>query len=528
MTEPSHDVAILGGGLAGNLLARQLRLEVPQARVLMVERSTEPRWKVGESTVEIAAHYLVAKQQLSTYLYDRHLPKNGLRFFFDTEGKDAPLTEMSEVGTDRPPPTPSFQLDRARFEADLREMNAADGVDVRLGWTARDLSLGEGGEAHALTLRGSDRQERVRARWLVDATGRARTVSRMRELKVEETDHRVGAIWGRFRGVQDLDRVPDERWRRRVRHVARTLSTNHFCYPGYWIWFIPLGNGVTSVGVVGLKEIFRRGMRTEAGFRAFLDEHRAVASLLEGAELLDLEGFTHLAYGTKRFFHPDRWALLGDAAAFPDPFYSPGSDFISLECDFVNDLVKRDLAGEPADEVADRLGTYDAFLKFRWEATMRLYRDLYEVFGSYELMRVKLNFDLGCYYNLWLDPVVRDLHLSTRFLQSELRRAPDTMRALDNFRDLFRGVAADLRARGAYFDGNLGRYNQGVDCLRAWMDEVGTERKKRLINRRTEEVFNYGRAEALKLLGDADVHPDERWHLFQFADATPLAPRVVP
>ncbi len=54
----SIDVAILGGGLVGNLLARQLRRHSPELSVAMFERDTERTYKVGESTVEIAANYL--------------------------------------------------------------------------------------------------------------------------------------------------------------------------------------------------------------------------------------------------------------------------------------------------------------------------------------------------------------------------------------------------------------------------------------------------------------------------------------
>ena len=500
------DVAILGGGLGANLLARQLRREVPNASVLVVEKSLERGWKVGESTVEIAAHYLSTKQGLSTYVYDQHLPKNGLRFFFDNEAKDAELTQMSEVGTDRPPPTPSFQLDRARFEEDLLRMNAADGVDVRIGKPATKLDL----EARTFEVDGTS----VRARWIVDGTGREGTIARKLDLRTK-SDHEMAAVWGRFTGVMDFDTVPDDAWRRRARYVARNLSTNHFCYPGYWIWFIPLGRGVTSIGVVGEKSVFRRGIRTQAGLLSFLREHRAVASMIERAEMLDLEGFTQLAYGTKQFFDgASRWSLLGDAAAFPDPFYSPGSDFIALECDYTTDLIKRDLAGESIDA---RAKVYDAFMQFRFAATLLLYRNLYPCFGSYDLMRVKLNFDLGCYYNLWLDPISRNEHLDEKFLRRELGRGKETMKALGYFGGLFRRVEADLRSRGAYYERNLGEYSLGVECLRSWMDEVGTVRKRRAVNRRTEEVFNYGRKESMKLLGLADA--EDAWRLDQFVDA---------
>ena len=55
------DVAILGGGLAGLTLAIQLRQRNPGLAVTVIERRAHPvreaAFKVGESTVEIGAHY---------------------------------------------------------------------------------------------------------------------------------------------------------------------------------------------------------------------------------------------------------------------------------------------------------------------------------------------------------------------------------------------------------------------------------------------------------------------------------------
>lgn len=413
---------------------------------------------------------------------------------------------------------PSFQLDRARFEADLREMNRKDGADVLIGWTAKDVDLGTGGEPHRFTVLSDDGEtRRYRARWLVDATGRASLLARKLDLRTEEPVHHIAAVWGRYTHVEDFDAIRDDAWRRRTRWVSRTLSTNHFCYPGYWIWFIPLNRGVTSVGVVGHKDIFRRGMRTQEGFRAFLDEHRAVASLMHRAEPQDIEGYTQLAYGVKQFFSEDRWGLVGDAGAFADPFYSPGSDFISIECDFLTDLIKRDTAGESRSEVGARTRTYDEFMQFRWEATMLVYRNLYSTFGSYELLKTKFNFDFGCYLNLWFDPFARDLHLDQRFLESELKKKKEVLAALRNFSDLFQRAEAHLRREGTYHRANLGHYNVGVDVVRPMIDELMTPRKKHLVDQRTEEIFNYGRIEALKLLGETHVDATRPWRLYEFA-----------
>src|SRR3954453_16275554 len=158
MRDSRFDVAIVGGGLAGTLLARQLRRASPELSIGLFERATESSFKVGESTVEIASNYLVRRLGLSSYLYDRHLPKNGLRFFFDTPTRDAPLERMSEIGTAALPYHPSFQINRARLEDDLRTRNAVEGVLVRTGVRVRDVELASGGGLHRFVVDDGERQ----------------------------------------------------------------------------------------------------------------------------------------------------------------------------------------------------------------------------------------------------------------------------------------------------------------------------------------------------------------------------------
>ena len=93
-------VVICGGGLAGLTLARQLRREVPAARVAVIERQKRPlpdaAHKVGESSVELSSHYFGVDLGLGDYLRERHLIKNGLRFFAG-DGRH-PLHERTEIG----------------------------------------------------------------------------------------------------------------------------------------------------------------------------------------------------------------------------------------------------------------------------------------------------------------------------------------------------------------------------------------------------------------------------------------------
>ena len=524
----SVDVAVIGGGLAANLLARQLRRQVPRASVAVFERETERSWKVGESTVEIAANYLVRRLGLSTYLYDRHLPKNGLRFFFDTADRDAPLTEMSEIGLKGLPPYPSFQLDRARLEADLIEMNRTDGVDYHVGARVASVALdgegghrlrvvdGEGEEGGVAAERpGTPQGNDWTARWVVDCGGRGGILSRQLDLKVPERSHRIAAAWGRVRDLIDMDDLDAPEWRARVQHGPRSLSTNHFCYPGEWQWLIPLGEGVTSIGVVMESSRWSRSMHRPEGLLAHMKRSRSLRDLLEPAELLDHMFLTQLAFRTRRFFGAERWAVVGDAAAFVDPFYSPGSDFIAIENDLVADLIERDLAGEGVDE---RVEAYDQLMHFRFDVAMLLYEGLYPTFGSFELMKAKVWFDCACYYNLWFDSYARDEHLDLKKVEGTLRRKGPVFEVMRRFADAFRRTAETLEARGDYHRGNLGRAVHDPHEAYGPIADVGAPRKRPRIDRRTEEIFNGTLAMLEDLVGAEPKQSSRARRLFEFAE----------
>jgi len=497
------DVAILGGGIAGNLLARQLQLAQPGLRIGLFEKSTERGYKVGESSVEITAAHLVRRVGLGRYLYQEHLPKNGLRYFFDTPGHDAELEAMSEMGTISMPFHPTFQIDRARFETDLLRMNAEAGVEVRVGAKVERIALGEGGEPHRFVSVEGRARRPVAARWLVDASGRASLLSKKLGLRVPEPSHFMGSAWGRFEGIADIDAMGSSAWRERVRFTNRGLSTVHFCYPGYWIWFIALRNDVTSVGVTGERTRLDALLRAHGGLRGFLESHRAVASLLAPSKQLDEGRFAQIAFGTKQFVSPERWALVGESAAAQDPLYSPGIDLICLTNDVVSDLVRRDAGGDAQEALAERTGLYDRFLLFRHEAVMRLYRGLYGVLGSFELMRLKWELDLPSYYNLWVTPVLQERHLDVDFLREQLRLQPLLLRALENFSALFQAAERALVARGEYHRSNLGRFYDSIEPIADLMRDVGLPRARRDVLKRQQRTFNKVAAAGLDLLEGA-------------------------
>jgi flavin-dependent dehydrogenase len=396
-----YDVAILGGGLAGGCLARQLRQEAPALRILVVEKRRHPvpeaAFKVGESSVEIGAHYFQKRLGLEPHLRTEQLEKLGLRYFFTHDG-NRDITDRVELGPADFPPVPSFQLDRGRLENMLLRTNAELGATILDRWRVQSIALDDRGP-HRVSLAGPGEPLEITARWIVDASGRAGLLKRQLKL-VRPSTHSANAAWWRVsRRVRIDDWSDSVTWRARVASGLRWQSTNHLMGVGYWVWLIPLGSGSTSFGIVADGDLhpFARINRFERAvdwLREFEPQCAAVVEAHAG-ELEDFLALQHFAHGCARVFSPQRWAMVGEAGVFTDPFYSPGSDFIAMGNDYVTDLILRDAAGE---DIAARAESFNATYLRLFDAFIRLYDGQYPIMGNAQVMTAKVSWDNACYW----------------------------------------------------------------------------------------------------------------------------------
>ena len=403
----TRDVVILGGGLAGLTLALQLRQREPGIDVLVLERNAHPvreaAFKVGESTVEVGAHYFADVLGLREHLRHEQLVKFGLRYFFNDHR--AQIDRCTELGVSQLLPTGSWQLDRGRFENFLGEHARAMGIDFRDAAVVRGIELGEAGATHQVEYGHDGAMHRVAARWVVDASGRAGLLKRKLGL-AQANGHDANAAWWRVDGKLDInDWSSDPQWLARCDPPDRWRSTNHLCGPGYWFWLIPLASGSHSLGIVCDAAMHPlETMNTHDKAMAWLREYQpqaAAALEASGFALQDfrfLRGFSH---GCKQVFSADRWALTGEAGVFLDPFYSPGSDFIALSNTYVSELVAMDRAGEP---IATHAQIYQLLYFSFYENSLTLYRDQYPIFGNALVMPLKIMWDYTYYWAL-LAPV---------------------------------------------------------------------------------------------------------------------------
>jgi flavin-dependent dehydrogenase len=399
-----HDVIILGGGLSGLTLALQLKQTLPDLKVRVLERRQHPvpqaAHKIGESSVEIGAHYFSQTLGLQAHLDAAHLRKFGFRFFFSEGQKD--LSKVSELGASRFLTTPSWQIDRGIFENFLAEEAVRRGIEVACSSVVRQIKL-DADHGHQITVEKS--AEVLQARWVIDAAGRVSLLKRQLQL-AQNNDHHANAVWFRIKTRLPVDSWSnDPAWQARCNPQSRWLSTNHFCGPGYWLWLIPLGSGAHSVGIVADANMHPlEGMNTFERAREWIAKHQpVVADALTQAfketpdALMDFAFFRKFSYGCKQVFSAQRWALTGDAGLFLDPFYSPGSDFIAIANTFITDLIQKDLKGESL-----RIPTllYGDIYQTFYESTLTLYTHQYPLFGNPRVMPIKVLWDYTYYWGV--------------------------------------------------------------------------------------------------------------------------------
>ena len=177
-----YDVLIIGAGLAGLALARQLLLYTDK-RILLVDRRTEfppAKQKVGEATVQLSAYYYARVLDLEEHLEQAHYLKYNLRFYWKTPGKtndcyehysQSYIRKLSNINT--------YQLDRNKFEGEMLRVNLEkSNFEFAPGCTELKASLAQTGGLHSFSFKVAGSEVSGTTRWVVDTSGRGRFLAR--------------------------------------------------------------------------------------------------------------------------------------------------------------------------------------------------------------------------------------------------------------------------------------------------------------------------------------------------------------
>jgi FADH2 O2-dependent halogenase len=340
----TYDVAILGSGFAGSILAWILARQ--GMRVVILDRDRHPRFAIGESStpladmalLRIAARHGIAElgalARYGTWL--DACPevgcglKRGFSYFHHPPGKpyaDTPdhaasllvAASASTAASDTHwlrADVDAWLYDRARdagaegHEGIGLERLGRDGGQWQIGWT------------------GSDGARQVTVPVVVDSTGSGGALARA--VGLERLDHtlltRTGSVFSHFTGVGSWDDA---------RQVAGDGSTvepfrsddaaQHHVIDDGWVWVLRFRGGLTSVGIVRPSAWAEQAIADPDGaWRDTLARHPAVADLLATARpVRPLAAVPRLSRLWSRAAGPG-WALLPTTCGFVDPLHSTG------------------------------------------------------------------------------------------------------------------------------------------------------------------------------------------------------------
>ncbi|HEX8171561.1 MAG TPA: NAD(P)/FAD-dependent oxidoreductase [Thermoanaerobaculia bacterium] len=447
-----YDVVILGGAFSGASAAILLRRERPDLRVLIVEKAEAFDEKVGEATTEMSAMFLTRRLAMWQHLESEHLPKEGLRYWFSNE-KVTGHANASESGGFLRSAVPAFQLRRDVLDEHLLATAVREGAELWRPARALDINVSDFNNTLKVEHKGETKE--LTTRWLLDATGRANFLGRKLGLIARNDEHPTAAMWCRWKNVRHIDDLAARHGTLGARNIgSRRLATNHYTGYGYWIWVIPLGNGETSIGVVFDKRLvdLHHGKDRPADFIAFLKSIPSLAELLDGAEprLDDLRFYSQLAYVAKQYIGRG-WSLLGDAAAFLDPYYSPGLDHAAFTVEGTVNIIKdeSDVDNKIAEHNETFVRSYDRFFR-------AAYKDKYYYMGESDLLTASFLIDTAQYYIFVVIPAYRLLKRFDWMPVLGPKPAFISYHLMQLYNRRFKAIAEKRRAAG-----RAGMYNDG-------------------------------------------------------------------
>jgi len=351
---------VAGGGPAG--AAAALALARGGRGVLLVDDRARDAFRIGEALAPAALPLLRDLGVLARVLADVHLPRHG-----NLSSWGSPGLHASDFIFD--PNGHGFSLDRARFDASLRDAAEEAGARVHAG--ARVASAERDGDGWRVLLRSPEGAgQAVSCEWLVDATGRSSALARQHGAVRVHAD-RLVAFWARFAAAREGDRD------------TRTMVE---AAPGGW-WYTALVPGGERV-VAWLTDADladRAALLSEEGFAAAVAESRHVSAALR-AYGYSISGRPRGAdAGSSRLdrFTGDGWIAAGDSALAFDPLSSQG---------ILTALYTGLRAGQALDaHLAGDAGALAAYAA-RLEEIHRAYEENRAVFYGYEARWADLPF----------------------------------------------------------------------------------------------------------------------------------------
>ena len=311
----AYDVVVIGGGPAGSTTAALLAAY--GHKVLLLERETMPRYHVGESLIPYT-WFTLNRLGLLDRMHKSANPKKYSVQFVSIAGKVSQPFYFFKTITHECSVT--WQVLRSEFDVMLLDNAREKGAEVRQGVTVRDVLM-EGSRVVGVRadLRDGTRGAEIRAKVVVDASGRDSLLSRRFSWKDRDPELNKVAIWSYFKGSV---RAPG---------VDEGATTVAYIPDKGWFWHIPLPDDIVSVGVVAEPAYLYRDTRDPNEILAReMNACKWIHDRVAGSERVEPVRVTGEFSYYSRQIGGNGFCLVGDAYAFLDPLFSSGV-FLALK-----------------------------------------------------------------------------------------------------------------------------------------------------------------------------------------------------
>jgi flavin-dependent dehydrogenase len=350
-------VVVVGSGAHGNIAAALLRQEHPDLEIVVVGPEVSTRPIVGESMTEFSV-YTMQKIGLGNYLDQEQFYKYGLTYYLKEDLGDPTDRTYAVLEGLAIAPMPSYQLNRFTFDKKVAELNKENGIRYIDGRAASATIDKEHGHELDLRLAGG-RLEKLRAAWIVDASGRGRFLAKQLGLDRKAPLQR-STFW--FRLVDF-----DEHLLANLRAVKPPqdaypsyCQTHHFLGHGNWIWCIPMSTpdyrNMISIGIVWRPDVYGEPVRNMEQFCERVgEEHPVVVDLTRSGTVADTNLYSNYFYEARQLYSTDRWFIIGDAGNTVDPLYSTGFAMSAAQTHQVSAMIRQDRGSGLTEELVSAL-----------------------------------------------------------------------------------------------------------------------------------------------------------------------------
>jgi len=251
---------------------------------------------------------------------------------------------------------PSWQLNRSVFDRDLQRFVSDEGGIRRITGKVTGLQVRDDA-AHTVSV---DLQaggaEDLEADWLVDASGRKQLLAKKLGLRNKPREKQRNCFWFRLNGfdrsiVSRIDALgPMPAGKGEPYHHERYYTTHHFMGKGNWIWLIPMrtpdDSELISIGLSSRPDVYPHRVSSVDDFLTHVSqEHPVIAELVASGTVEDTNVFNNYRYTVKQAYSENRWCMVGDAAFAPDPLFSNGLAFSTIQIEQVGEMIARDHSG---------------------------------------------------------------------------------------------------------------------------------------------------------------------------------------